>query len=56
MSRPPYIFTYPGKCGPVVRTFTSPTAFEAWVIQWRQLVGVVEWPNPFLAKGAPVEG
>lgn len=47
-----YVFTAPMPGGPWRRVFTCPSAFGAYVQNWRDECGPVDWPTPFLARGA----
>lgn len=47
-----FVFTYPGRVGPVVKRFTSVFAFDGYVSFWRERVGPVEWVSPMLCKGS----
>lgn len=47
-----YVFTAPMPGGPWRKLFTCPHEFDAYVRQWRADLGDVEWPTPFVARGA----
>lgn len=47
-----YTFAWPGLGGPACKRFTCPHLFDQYVMDWRDNFGPVDWPTPFVARGA----